>query len=195
MRAQAKAQTRARILAHARSLFAERGFQGTTISAIAKAAQVSVGSVHAHFEDKDTLLAFAFHADLDERIAQGWLRAEDLADPIERLLAPVTALLEWYAQDPELARDLVSRSLFVKGEARAAFDAQIAGFTARVAGELHTAQDCGHIGEDIPVQLAAHGFMADYFATLLGGLREDELLVQELVGQLRALTRLRCGLR
>jgi len=49
-------RTRERILAAARSLFAERGVDGVPVAAIAREARVSVGGVYARFPDKASLV-------------------------------------------------------------------------------------------------------------------------------------------
>lgn len=53
---QAGRETRARILSAALGLFSERGYAGTSITAIAKAAGLSAPGVLHHFPDKQTLL-------------------------------------------------------------------------------------------------------------------------------------------
>lgn len=50
------ARTRQRILDAALRLFEERGFDGTTMRAIAKEAGVSVGNAYYHFTSKDALI-------------------------------------------------------------------------------------------------------------------------------------------
>jgi AcrR family transcriptional regulator len=54
-RALAKQRTREKIIAAARALFAERGYEGATIRDIAKAAGMSTGAVFASFTDKSDL--------------------------------------------------------------------------------------------------------------------------------------------
>jgi AcrR family transcriptional regulator len=51
----AKLRTREKIIAAARALFAERGYEGATIRDIAKAAGMSTGAVFASFTDKSDL--------------------------------------------------------------------------------------------------------------------------------------------
>ncbi|WP_027502441.1 TetR/AcrR family transcriptional regulator [Rhodococcus sp. UNC363MFTsu5.1] len=53
---QAGRETRARILSAALRLFSERGYAGTSITAIAKAVGLSAPGVLHHFPDKQTLL-------------------------------------------------------------------------------------------------------------------------------------------
>ena len=54
-RAVAKRRTREKIVAAARTLFAERGYDGATIRDIAKTAGMSTGAVFASFTDKSDL--------------------------------------------------------------------------------------------------------------------------------------------
>jgi AcrR family transcriptional regulator len=48
--------TRERILASAARLFAERGFEGASMPAIAKASGITAGAIYKHFESKGELL-------------------------------------------------------------------------------------------------------------------------------------------
>jgi len=48
--------TRARIIGAARTLFAEQGYQQTTIAEIAKMVGLSEGSIYEHFRGKEDLL-------------------------------------------------------------------------------------------------------------------------------------------
>jgi len=54
-RALAKQQTRTKVLAAARRLFSEQGYEGATIRDIATAAGMSTGAVFANFTDKSDL--------------------------------------------------------------------------------------------------------------------------------------------
>ena len=54
-RALAKQQTRSKVLAAARRLFSEQGYEGATIRDIAAAAGMSTGAVFANFSDKSDL--------------------------------------------------------------------------------------------------------------------------------------------
>ena len=56
-RARRAAQTRLRIIEAAARLFAERGYSGTTIEAVAAEADVAVETVYARFKNKRNLLA------------------------------------------------------------------------------------------------------------------------------------------
>ena len=65
-RALAKQQTRVKVLAAARKLFSEEGYEGATIRDIASAAGMSTGAVFANFTDKSDLFQEIMLADLAE---------------------------------------------------------------------------------------------------------------------------------
>jgi AcrR family transcriptional regulator len=64
-RALAKQRTREKILASAKALFAEKGYEGATIRDIASAAGMSTGAVFASFTDKSDLFNDIISAERD----------------------------------------------------------------------------------------------------------------------------------
>ena len=84
-RALAKQQTREKILAAARELFTQRGYEGATIRDIAKAAGMSTGAVFASFVDKadlfDEIVAADYHA-LEAEMAQAVEGAANVEDAL-----------------------------------------------------------------------------------------------------------------
>ncbi len=62
-------QTRAHILATALALFRERGYDGTTMRAVAEAADVSVGNAYYHFSSKEHLVQ-AYYAQVHEQLTE-----------------------------------------------------------------------------------------------------------------------------
>jgi|SRR5580658_1968243 AcrR family transcriptional regulator len=72
LRAAAKLRTREKILAAAKSLFAQRGYEAATIRDIAKAAGMSTGAVFASFADKSDL--FTEIADAEQAEAADAMR-------------------------------------------------------------------------------------------------------------------------
>jgi TetR/AcrR family transcriptional repressor of mexJK operon len=59
-------EKRAAILAAAKTLFPQRGYEGTSMDAIAQAAGVSKLTVYSHFQDKDTLFVEAVKGRCEE---------------------------------------------------------------------------------------------------------------------------------
>jgi AcrR family transcriptional regulator len=100
--------TRERIMKAAERLFAERGYDGTSIRAIVAKARVNQAAINYHFDGKDGLyrevLREAFRALTEDQLAhvqesRAMSREQALADFIRRQLHPL------------MARDELSRSL------------------------------------------------------------------------------------
>jgi TetR/AcrR family transcriptional regulator, mexJK operon transcriptional repressor len=83
-------QKREKILQQAIILFAEQGYESTTIAKVAKASGVSFGSVFTYFENKDQLFYYAVTEPLDKVFRVGLLdfdpEAEDLLSEIKRMI-------------------------------------------------------------------------------------------------------------
>jgi AcrR family transcriptional regulator len=84
-RAMAKQQTRQRVLAAARRLFSEEGYEGATIRDIAAAAGMSTGAVFANFSDKADLFREIMIVDM-ARLAELMRDAAALGDEVEDVL-------------------------------------------------------------------------------------------------------------
>jgi AcrR family transcriptional regulator len=102
--------TRAGILAEARSLFSSQGYAGTSVRAIAAAASVDAALVHHYFGTKEDLFLAALEAPLDPRqvllpVAEGGLPGAG-----ERLLR--TFLSVWDDEATRLPLLTLVRSVF-----------------------------------------------------------------------------------
>jgi len=96
--------TRATILAAARTRFAAHGFAGTTIRAVAGDAAVDAALVHHYFGSKDDLFLAALELPVDPRQVLLPAVAEGIDGVAERLLGAF--LSAW--DDPELQPRLVA---------------------------------------------------------------------------------------
>jgi AcrR family transcriptional regulator len=92
--------TRERIMKAAERLFAERGYDGTSIRAIVAKARVNQAAINYHFDGKDGLyrevLRAAFRALTEDQIAHGgdmkaMSREAALGEFVRRQLRPLTA--------------------------------------------------------------------------------------------------------
>ncbi|MFO1206192.1 MAG: TetR/AcrR family transcriptional regulator [Burkholderiales bacterium] len=103
-----KAATRQRILKAAKQLFADHGYEATTMQKIAQATHLSAGNVFVHFPSKADVLATLMHDDIDSldqllakgvpprgtvrtRILKMFAIFVDFAVPTERLLRTLMA--------------------------------------------------------------------------------------------------------
>ena len=103
-RALAKQQTRVKVLAAARRLFSEEGYEGATIRDIAAAAGMSTGAVFANFSDKSDLFREIMLTDLAE-LAEAMREAGDHGNGVEdTLLKMFAAGYRFYQSQLPLAR-------------------------------------------------------------------------------------------
>ena len=161
-----KAETRAAILAAARALFAERGFEATTLKAVASRAGVAVGTVFVHVPDKAALLTEALHDDLARVLAEAG--ADLPTAPRDQILHLAGALYRYYAINPALSAVLVKESLMAPLAEGSHSDAVLRGFLGQVAGALVGG---GMLRPGTSPITGATAFFALYVVVLLGGLR------------------------
>jgi AcrR family transcriptional regulator len=103
-RALAKQQTRAKVLAAARRLFSEEGYEGATIRDIAAAAGMSTGAVFANFSDKSDLFREIMIADMAALADAMGAAAAKGADVEDALLKAFMAGYGFYKTQLPLAR-------------------------------------------------------------------------------------------
>lgn len=109
-RALAKQQTRAKVLAAARKLFSEQGYEGATIRDIATAAGMSTGAVFANFADKSDLFREIMSTDM-ETLAQSMSEAASRGRTVEdAILRAFVAGYAFYKSQLPLARAAFSVS-------------------------------------------------------------------------------------
>ncbi len=102
-RTEQKRATRDRLIGIARELFAEHGYDGTSLDGVQRRAGVSRGALYHHFSSKHALFEAtldAIEADIADALAR---RAAGEDDPLERLRAGSLAWLE-LAMDPAIRR-------------------------------------------------------------------------------------------
>jgi AcrR family transcriptional regulator len=108
--------TRAEVLAAARASFAEKGFRGTTIRAVAAAAGVDPALVHHYFGSKDDLFLAALEMPVDPRALLAPVVAQGPDGAGERLLR--TFLSVWDEPDTQVRLLAVVRSVLGDDDAR-----------------------------------------------------------------------------
>jgi AcrR family transcriptional regulator len=92
--------TKERILDAAISLFAEKGYAGTSVREIARAVDLSEGALYKHFEGKDALLA-AILEHFDAKIF-GAMPSSDPRASVFRVL--LGGLPDYFAANPRVAK-------------------------------------------------------------------------------------------
>jgi AcrR family transcriptional regulator len=148
--------TRARLIAAAADVFAEKGYEGAGVQEIARRAGLTTGAIYSRFSGKAELLAEAIAAEsgeqLDELFAVGELTADAAAliGMVGKQLParPVTRkqflLLEAFVaarRDPELAAILVEH---------------VGGVRDRVTRLIELAQRAGNVDDATDARALAH---------------------------------------
>ena len=103
-------KTRRLILDNSLKLFANKGFHGTSISDIAKAAGISKGLAYNYFESKEKILNAIF----EEAINSGSILEEQLkniTDPYEKIAFIIQAMFDYMRNEEEFWRLYFAMSL------------------------------------------------------------------------------------
>ena len=103
-------KTRRLILDNSLKLFANKGFHGTSISDIAKAAGISKGLAYNYFESKEKILNAIF----EEAINAGNILEEQLkniTDPYEKIAFIIQAMFDYIRNEEEFWRLYFAMSL------------------------------------------------------------------------------------
>ena len=103
-RNQSSGETVQRILAAARDAFAEQGFNGTTVDAIAQKAGVNKATLYYHIGDKETLYAEVIRTVLESNIDYLQLYVSAANTPEEKLRRYIRTLADEIENTPHLAR-------------------------------------------------------------------------------------------
>jgi AcrR family transcriptional regulator len=166
--AERAASTRAALIAAARRLFTERGYDGVGTEEIVRAAGVTRGALYHHFGGKAELLEAVYErleAESTERVARVVLGSE-LDSPLEAMRAGIEAFLDECAE-PELQRIALHDAPAVLGWDRWREIAAANGL-GLIEASLTAAIEAGEMRE-LPVRPTAH--------LLLGALDEAAMLV------------------
>ena len=156
-----RAAKRARILAAARELFSEHGFDGATARDISRRAGVATGTLFLYVNDKRELLFEILAEDaeglfrLGSRAADG---ARTLPDAIMSLFGP---FFDYYARQPALARSILEE-LFLRPhepDRMGIFSREHASHVARLVG---AAKERGEVRSDVSVAAATRACFAHY---------------------------------
>lgn len=150
--------TREALIAAARTLFTERGYENVGTAEIVRAAGVTRGALYHHFGDKASLLEAVYgriEAESTERVARIVLGSE-LHSPMDAMKAGVAAFLEECAK-PELRQIALHDAPAVLGWERWR-EIGAANGLGLIEASLAAAIEAGEI-RSLPVKQTAHLLM------------------------------------
>jgi AcrR family transcriptional regulator len=170
-----EATTRERILVSATRLFAEKGFDGASMPAIAKASGITAGAIYKHFEGKGELLL--------EVVTRSFLSSPLFAHSSQRG-NDATALAHLAAAYTEPALKLV-RQLSIEVHSAAARDAKVRQVLTKsdrlimgqISDSIASAQKSGKLDPTLDPD-----HVARMFCILIMGLIHMDTLLPDLVG-------------
>lgn len=174
VRARQKAQTKAEVLAAARALFAERGFDGATARAVAERAGVSVGTVFVHYKDKQALLEACLEDHIEKVLDDAFATVPDTG-VVGELVYVATRLFESYGRDPDLAIVLVKESVFSLPDesGERVHGGQLRRFQGWLQDRLTLAVERGELSPGTDPSLVFFSFFSFYLSVLAAALRRD----------------------
>jgi len=171
-----RAGTASIILAVARELFAQRGYDGTSIRAISSRAGVNLGAVTYHFGSKAGLYAAVIQSVVGPLRERVLAIAEGPEPPLEKLAEIVAAYFDHFAHTPDMPKIVVQQ--FFTGqpltiELRSAMEAIL----GALVGTIRTGQGVGQIRAGSP-QLMAFSLLAQpiYLNIIRGPLAQAGVL-------------------
>ena len=199
LRERKKRQTRELIVATARRLFAERGFDAVTVAEVARVADVSEGTVFNYFPTKEDLFyggMEAFEAELVDAVRQR-PAGESVLRAFRRFVLDRSGTLanEGVAEVIARAARLIGASRALQGRER-----EIAAESTNALAAL-IAQEAGARADDVEAWAVANALMGvqralvvHVRAEVLGGRRGPRLATDARSRAERAFARLEAGL-
>jgi len=141
------------IVVSARDLFAQHGYDGTSVRAVTEAADVNLGAVTYHFGSKAALYAAVVASVAGPLYERVLATAAHPAPPPERLAAIVAAYFEHFADHPDMPK-LILQQMFTDHPLPVPLREAMAGILAAIAEVITEGQAAGSFRAGHPVLLA-----------------------------------------
>ena len=139
-------ERRQQILEEASALFAEGGYDGTSIRGIAKACGITEAAIYRHFSSKAHLYEEVIRAKAAQHDIPGILEAQDAGGTMEETLRAVAfSVLDLAKTDPQLMRLMTSNSMDSGPVGPILFREIRLPFIDYLAGKLQRRMDAGDI--------------------------------------------------
>lgn len=154
-RSKADPGKRERILDSAIKVFAEKGFGGSRVSDVARAAGVADGTIYLYFDSKDALLIAIFEEKMARVIASAEDEIKELSGPVERLRRFIRHHLEIVESHPELAEVMLVELRFSDKFLKEYEPKLLWRYMTLLSGIIADGQATGIFRKDVPPSLAA----------------------------------------
>ncbi len=150
--------TRGRLLAVATRLFAEQGYEGTSVSEVVHAAGVTKGAMYHHFAAKDDLLYEIYHRLLALQTERLQELAAGAGAPEERLRAVALDVIDTSAEHLDELTVFFRSMHLLSEEKRRAVRAERRRYHERFRALVEEGQAAGTFRTDVPADLAVSFF-------------------------------------
>src|SRR5882762_3106368 len=171
-----KATTHDRILRVSKTLFANRGYEHTSTSAIARLAGTSESQLMKHFGNKSGLLEAIFTAGWNEITEQARQAAENFTESMDKLQAISTTALRHLERDQELKLLYLLEGRRIRKEGQmVALTEGFLGFVRLVDSVLKDMHENGRLRAGVNPQAVRSALMG-----MLEGMLRDRFLCDRL---------------
>jgi AcrR family transcriptional regulator len=168
--------THERILRVAKTLFANRGYEHTSTSAIARQAGTSESQLMKHFGSKAGLLEAIFIAGWTEITDEARIAVEGLTSPLDKLQAITRCILQRLERDPELKLLLLLEGRRIRKEGQmVALTEGFMSFVRLLDGVLQEMSDGHMLRGNLNPQAVRSALMG-----MLEGMLRDRFLAERL---------------
>lgn len=174
------ASTREKIKKTALSLFARKGYDGTTMNDIAKQVGIKTPSLYAHFNGKEELFFSVYedwaneYVELMERI----MNTAESMDIEDSLFYIFEQYIDYYMKNPEKQSFINQFNMFTPPELKEKFNSHVTDLDSRIQkkteGIIKKGIRQGRLRDDCPVK------MSWSFRLLAGGVLNWMMIVPEL---------------
>jgi len=175
-----KAEKLERIQLAARKLFGRKGFERTSVSEIAHAADVGVGTVFLYARSKEQLLVLCFRDEVGSAMDEGFRSVPPRASLIDQVMHVFSVMIEHNQRKVNLWRVFAREIPFASDDPRRGVKEVMDGFYRQMERLVDAARERGEFRIKVVSTLLARNLFALYFAFLLewlgGSYRPPELL-------------------
>jgi AcrR family transcriptional regulator len=160
--------TREQILGAAGRLFAEHGYEGTSLNDIAEAVGIRRSSLLHHFASKDALYREVF----ENTISDWFTRIDSAVDKprggFEQMDRVIDAGFQFFVANPDFVRMVRREALEAKSEFATEFASVMRPQVELVCGFFQREMDEGNFRQHDPLQLilTGYGLIVTYFSDL-----------------------------
>lgn len=167
-----------KIVASARKLFVEKGFNTTTIQDIAAEADVGLGTLYLYAKSKEDLLVLVFKDDILLMIDESYAAIKPGTPLLEQLMAFFDGHIRYHKQDQALSRTVLKELSFSTTEQRREDINQVMNSTyAKLMKIIERARRDNRVSKDLYTGTTAWSAFALYYHLLQGylcGFHDEE---------------------